>query len=592
MDSIVSKFMGSKHGLDYKWVVMINVLMAGLMSSINGSITLISLPAIFNGIHINPLTSFQYLLWILMGYGLVTATLMLGFGRLSDLHGRVKLFKIGFLIFTIASILLYLTPSTGDAGAIEIIVFRIIQAIGAAFLMANSSAILTDAFPVNERGKALGLNTISFTSGQFIGLLLGGILAIYDWRFIFLVSVPVGIVGTVWSFLKLKEISVKAIKTKFDIIGNLVFVASITSILLGITYGLMPYGNNPMGWSNPWVMIAIVLGIALLVTFPFIENRVENPMFRMDLFKIKMFTYANLAGFLNALGRGGMMFMLVILLQGIWLPLHGYSYESTPFWAGVYMLPLTFGFILMGPISGMLSDKYGPRWIATAGMILATIAFLILAALPYNFNYIELGLTLFLMGIGGGMFGSPNSASIMNSVAPQDRGVASGMMTTVMMTAFTVSMAIFFTIVIVGITQRFPAAMTSSLAAIGASQLAPVLTNIPPTGAMFSAFLGFNPVSAILGALPAQFVASIPHETLTTLTGTTWFPQTLADAFMPALRISFYIGAAFCAISAILSALRGENYIHEHEFAEIRPDATEKSMTPAINEVIQEKTED
>ena len=576
--------MEKKRGLDYKWVVMINVLMAGLMSSINGSITMISLPAIFNGIHIDPLTSFQYLLWILMGYGLVTATLMLGFGRLSDIHGRVKLFKVGFLIFTVGSILLYLTPSTGDAGAIEIIVFRIIQAVGAAFLMANSSAILTDAFPVNERGKALGINTISFTSGQFIGLLLGGILAVYDWRFVFLVSVPFGILGTVWSFLKLKEISVKAIDTKFDILGNTVFIASITSILLAITYGLMPYGNSPMGWSNPWVMAAMAIGLVLLAAFPFIENRVKNPMFRMDLFKIKSFTYANVAGFLNALGRGGMMFMLIILLQGIWLPLHGYSYESTPFWAGVYMLPLTFGFILMGPLSGMLSDKYGPRWIATIGMVIATAAFIILASLPYDFNYIELGLTLFLMGVGGGMFGSPNSASIMNSVAPQDRGVASGMMTTVMMTAFTVSMAMFFTIVIVGITQRFPAAMTSSLASIGAVQLAPVLTSIPPTGAMFSAFLGFNPVSAILSGLPSQFVASIPSGTLTTLTGTTWFPQTLADAFMPALRLSFYIGAAFCALAAILSGLRGDNYIHGMHVVDVKSNSGLESELVEVEE--------
>ena len=578
MNSTVSgKNIGKKRGLDYKWVVMINVLMAGLMSSINGSITMISLPAIFNGIHIDPLTSFQYLLWILMGYSLVTATLMLGFGRLSDLHGRVKLFKIGFLIFTVGSILLYLTPSTGDAGAIEIIAFRIIQAVGAAFLMANSSAILTDAFPVNERGKALGINTISFTSGQFIGLLLGGILAVYNWRYVFLVSVPVGIIGTVWSFLKLKEISIKPAETKFDILGNVVFIASITSILLAITYGLMPYGNNPMGWGNPWVIAALAIGLILLAAFPFIENRIKNPMFRMDLFKVKSFTYANVAGFLNALGRGGMMFMVIILLQGIWLPLHGYSYESTPFWAGVYMLPLTFGFILMGPISGMLSDRYGPRWIATTGMVLAATAFLILASLPYNFDYIELGLTLFLMGVGGGMFGSPNSASIMNSVAPQDRGVASGMMTTVMMTAFTVSMAMFFTIVIVGITQRFPDAMTSSLASIGAVQLAPVLTSIPPTGAMFSAFLGFNPVTTILNGLPAQFVASIPQGTLATLTGTTWFPQTLANAFMPALSLSFYIGAAFCALAALLSALRGANYIHGMHIVDVKSNSGLKS---------------
>ena len=450
-------------GIDYKWIALSNVLIASLMGMINMSIVLISLPAIFNGIHIDPLTSFQYLLWILMGYGLVTATLLLSFGRLSDIYGRVKLFKLGFLIFTIGSILLYLTPSTGDAGAIEIIIFRIVQAVGSAFFMANSSAILTDAFPANERGKALGINMVALMSGQFIGLILGGILAIFDWRFVFLVSVPFGIIGTVWSTLKLKETSIKAPKTKLDIWGNVTFVSGITLLLLGVTYGLMPYGNDPMGWTNPWVIASMVIGLVFLIIFPVIESRVKSPMFRLDLFRIKMFTYANAAALLNALGRGGMMFMLILLLQGIWLPLNGYSYESTPFWAGIYMLPLTAGVIIMGPISGWLSDKYGPRWIATIGMVITTMAFLVLASLPYNFQYLYFGLALFMMGVGNGMFGSPNSASIMNSVPAQDRGVASGMMTTVMNTAFTASMAMFFTIVIVGITQRFPDAMTSSL---------------------------------------------------------------------------------------------------------------------------------
>lgn len=559
-------------GIDYKWIALSNVLIASMMGTINGSITLISLPAIFNGIHIDPLTSFQYLLWILMGYGLVTATLLLSFGRLSDMYGRVKLFKLGFLVFTIGSILLYLTPSTGDAGAIEIIIFRIVQAVGSALTMANSSAILTDSFPVSERGKALGINMVALMSGQFIGLLLGGILAVFDWRYIFLVSVPFGILGTVWSTLKLKELSLRAPKTKLDIWGNVTFVSGITLLLLGVTYGLMPYGSDAMGWNNPWVMVSMVIGFILLVLFPVVESKVENPMFRLDLFRIKMFTYANVAGFLSALSRGGMMFMLILLLQGIWLPLHGYSYESTPFWAGVYMLPLTLGVIIMGPISGILSDKYGPRWIATIGMVMNTIGFIILASLPSNFNYWELGLTLFFMGLGSGMFGSPNSASIMNSVPPQERGVASGMLTTIMNTAFTASMAIFFTIVIVGITQRFPDAMASSLAGIGAAQLTPILSNIPPTGALFSAFLGYNPVETILSSVPSAVVSQIPSATLTTLTGTTWFPSTLSEAFMPSLQISFYIGAVFCGLSALLSALRGKKYIHEMEVIKISPE--------------------
>jgi MFS family permease len=535
------------------------------MGMINMSIVLISLPAIFNGIHINPLNSFQYLLWILMGYGLVTATLLLSFGRLSDMYGRVKMFRFGFLIFTLGSILLYLTPSTGDAGALEIIGFRVLQATGTALFMANSAAILTDAFPSNELGKALGINVVALMSGQFLGLILGGVLAIFNWRYVFLISVPFGLLGTIWSYYKLKETSIKASKTKIDILGNLTFVIAITLLLLGITYGLMPYGSSPMGWNNPWVIISIIVGLTLLILFPFIENRVESPMFRLDLFKIRMFTYANLAGLLSSLSRGGLMFMLILLLQGIWLPLHGYSYQSTPFWAGIYMIPLTIGIIIMGPISGVLSDRYGPRWIATIGMIISTISFLLLVVLPYNFDYIEFALVLFMMGVGGGMFGSPNSSSIMNSVPPQDRGVASGMMFTIMNTSFTVSMAIFFTIVIVGITQRFPEAMTTSLASIGAVKLAPILINIPPTGALFSAFLGYNPVNAILSVLPPAIVAAIPKTTLNTLTGTTWFPSTLANAFIPSLRISFIIGAVFCAIAAILSALRGEKYIHEHE---------------------------
>jgi MFS family permease len=561
----VDKNGAGARGSSYKWVALSVVVISSLMGSINMSIVLISLPAIFNGIHINPLTSFQYLLWILMGYGLVTATLLLSFGRLSDMYGRVKMFRLGFLIFTLGSILLYLTPSTGDAGAIEIIAFRVIQAVGSALFMANSAAILTDAFSPNERGKALGLNMVAFTTGQFIGLILGGVLAYFDWRFVFLVSVPFGLLGTIWSYLKLEETSIPVPDTKIDIWGNLTFVVSITLLLLGVTYGLMPYGNDPMGWSNPWVIASMVIGVMLLLLFLFIESRVESPMFRLDLFKIRMFSYANVASLLSALSRGGMMFMLILLLQGVWLPLHGYSYESTPFWAGVYMLPLTAGIAIMGPISGSLSDKYGPRWIATIGMVISAISFLILAVLPYNFSYWELGLTIFMMGIGGGMFGSPNTASIMNSVPPHERGVASGMMYTIVNTAFTASMVIFFTIVIVGITQQFPEAITASLTSIGVSQLAPSMSSIPPTGALFSAFLGYNPVEAMLSALPPALVATIPSSTLTTLTGTTWFPSTFAVAFMPSLQTSFFIGALLCAIAAVLSALRGERYIHEEE---------------------------
>jgi MFS family permease len=543
-------------------MALLVVLISSLMGMINISIVLISLPAIFNGIHVDPLNSFQYLLWILMGYSLVTATLLLSFGRLSDMFGRIKMFRLGLIIFTIGSILLYLTPSTGDAGAMEIILFRIFQAVGTALFMANSAAIVADAFPRNELGKAIGINMVAIMAGQFLGLILGGVLATLDWRYIFLLSVPFGLIATILS-LKLKEISIKDVKTKLDIWGNLAFMGGITLLLVGVTYGLMPYKTDLMGWHNPWVVLSMIVGAALLLIFPFIEKRVESPMFKMDLFKNRMFTYANIAGFLASINRGAVMFVLILLLQGVWLPLHGYSYESTPFWAGIYMIPLTLGIFIMAPVSGALSDKYGPRWIATLGMLITALAFILLAIMPYNFSYIEFGAVLFLMGVGSGMFGSPNSSSIMNSVPPQNRGVASGMMQTLNNTAMTASMAIFFTILIVGITQKFPDAMASSLATIGASQLAPVFSNIPPTGALFAAFLGYNPVDTLLNALPPQMVAQIPSTTISTLNGTTWFPTTFANAFIPSLKTSFIFGALLSIVAAILSAMRGETKTDE-----------------------------
>ncbi len=549
--------------IDYKWVALSNTTIAMFMASVNGSIVMISLPAIFNGIHIDPLTSFQYLLWMLMGYGVVTATLLLSIGRLSDMYGRVRLFNIGFLIFTIGSILLFLTPNVGNAGALELIGFRLVQAVGAAFIFSNSAAILTDAFPVDERGKALGLNQVAALSGQFIGLILGGILAIYDWRLVFLVSVPFGIFGTIWSFLKLKEPAYKGGKQHIDLWGNVSFIVGLTTLLIGVTYGLMPYGNDAMGWSSPWVIAALAIGAVLLVAFPIIENRVKEPMFRLDLFKIKMFAFANAAGFLSAIARGGVMFMLIMLLQGVWLPMHGYSYESTPFWAGVYMMPMIVGFVIMGPLSGLLSDKYGARWIATIGMLLVTAAFLILAMLPYDFTVIPFAFALLIMGMGNGMFAAPNTASIMNSVPARERGVASGMRSTLQNTAQTASMGIFFTIVIVSLTSQFPKVLASSLASIGAQALQPVMSQIPPTGALFAAFLGYNPVQTILGSMPPAVVSAIPQSTVTALTGTTWFPTMLAGALMPSLRLTFYIGAILCFIAAVLSWMRGERYVND-----------------------------
>jgi EmrB/QacA subfamily drug resistance transporter len=552
--------------VQYKWVALSNTTIGTLMASIDGTIVLISLPAIFRGISIDPLTSFQYLLWILFGYSLVTSTLLVSFGRISDMFGRVRLFNLGFAIFTVGSLLCAATPNTGNLGATELIVFRVIQGIGGAFLFANSAAILTDAFPARERGKALGINMTAAIAGSLVGLVLGGVLALFDWRYIFLVSVPVGALGTVWSYAKLKDISAIRRGQKVDVWGNLSFAAGLTFVVLGVTYALVPSGASAMSWGNPWVIASLVAGFALLAAFPFIEMKVADPMLRLELFRNRMFTAANLAGVLSSVGRGGVQIMLIILLQGIWLPLHGISYQSTPFWAGIYMIPMIVGFSVMGPVSGYFSDRYGARFFATLAMIITAATFIALSFLPYDFDYTQFAVIIFVMGLGGGLFAAPNIASIMNSVPPEHRGAASGMRATLQNTGQTISLAIFFTVIITGLSGSLPAALSGAMTSAGVPQLASAFSAISPTSALFSAFLGYNPIQSIL-ANPqlSSAVAQIPSSTLTYLEGKTFFPNAIAPSFISALDLSFYIGAALSLAAALASLLRGRAYIHEEE---------------------------
>jgi EmrB/QacA subfamily drug resistance transporter len=543
--------------VQYKWVALSNTTIGTLMASIDMSIVLIALPSIFNGIQINPFTSFQYMLWIMFGYSIVTAVLLVTFGRLSDIYGRVKLFNLGFAIFTVGSILLAITPNTGDLGAIELIVFRIIQGIGAAFLFSNSGAIITDAFPENERGKALGINQLSFLAGSLVGLVLGGVLAGIDWRLVFLVSVPVGVIGTVWSYWKLKEQHVIKKKQKLDIWGNICFGGGLTLLLLGITYGLTPYGTSSMGWTNPWVVASLLGGAVMLVAFPFIERRAEAPMFRLDLFKNRNFAAGNVATFLSSLARGGVMIMLVVLLQGIWLPLHGFSYEDAPFWAGIFMIPMTIGVALTGPISGWLSDKHGARTFATAGMVITGVTFLAFMMLPVNFDYLPFAIILFVMGLGNGIFMSPNMASVMNSCPAEHRGAASGMRSTLQNVGQTVSQAIFFSIIIISLNATLPTALSSAVANSGASaQVSAAFSQVPASSALFAAFLGYNPITTILQGM-GSLGSSLSSATLAVLNEPTFFPNAIANPFMSALTVAFVIAAILCFLAAVCSALRG-----------------------------------
>ncbi|HLI69586.1 MAG TPA: MFS transporter, partial [Ktedonobacteraceae bacterium] len=411
-------------GPAYKWIALSNTTLGVLMASIDSSIVLISLPAIFNGIHVDPLAPGEtnYFLWLLLGYMVVTTTLLVTFGRISDMLGRVRMYNLGFLIFAIGSILLWLTPGTGNTGAIELITFRLIQGIGSGFLFANSAAIITDAFPANQRGLALGINQIAAILGSVIGLILGGILAYFDWRLVFLVSVPVGITGTIWAYLMLREIATIREHQKIDWPGNITFAIGLTILLLGITYGIEPYGGSPMGWGSPLVLGMLGGGVVLLIAFIVIELHVEDPMFRLDLFKTRAFAAGNASSFLASIARGGLQFMLIIWLQGIWLPLHGYDYAVAPLWAGIYLMPLLAGFVMMGPVSGWLSDRYGARFFSTVGLLIQAAGFVLLTILPANFTYIWFALILFMLGLGQGMFSSPNTSSVMSSLPPEQRG--------------------------------------------------------------------------------------------------------------------------------------------------------------------------
>ncbi|HLM96058.1 MAG TPA: MFS transporter, partial [Acidimicrobiales bacterium] len=353
----------------YKWVALVNTTMGMLMATIDGSIMLISLPDIFRGIHLDPLqpgNSF-YLLWMILSFLVVTSVLVVNLGRLGDIYGRVRMYNLGFAIFTFFSLLLTITWMHGAAAGLWLIIVRVFQGVGAAFLVANSSAILTDAFPEEQRGMALGINQAAGISGTFIGLVLGGVLAPINWRLIFLVSVPIGLLGTVWGYLQLREVG-RRTRAHIDWPGNLTFAFGLVSLMIGITYGIEPHGHHTMGWTAPAVLFELGAGVALLIAFAIIETRVAEPMFRLPLFRIRAFTAGVLASFLAAVGRGGLMFMLIIWLQGIWLPLHGYDFARTPLWAGIAMLPLTTGFLISGPLAGVLSDRYGARPFATGGM--------------------------------------------------------------------------------------------------------------------------------------------------------------------------------------------------------------------------------
>lgn len=546
----------------YKWVVLSNTTLGTLLAFVNASIVLISLPAIFRGIGLNPLqpANVGYLLWMLMGYLVVTAVLVVPLGRLGDMYGRVRMYNIGFVVFTLAAVALSVDPFTGGAGAIWLIAWRVVQGVGGGMLMASSSAILTDAFPASQRGMALGVNMVAAVAGSFLGLLIGGVLSEINWQAVFWVGVPLGILGTVWSMRSLRELGVRT-PGRMDWAGTITFGVGLTVLLIGITYGIQPYGDRSTGWTSPMVLGSIATGVALLVAFVFVELRVDQPMVDVRLFRSSSFGMGNLAGLMSSVGRGGLQFMLIIWLQGIWLPLHGYSFESTPLWAGIYMLPLTVGFLVAGPIAGALADRMGSRPFTVGGMVLMAVSFVALVLIPVNFDYRVFAVLIFLNGLGGGIFTAPNTAAIMSAVPAAQRGAASGVRATFFNAGSSLSIGIFFSLMVIGLANSLPSAMSTGLQQQGVpAGLADQVATLPPVGSLFAAFLGYNPMAELLepsGSL------SQPGVNAGVITGKTFFPELITEPFHAGLVVVFGAAAVMMAIGAIASMFNPGRYSNE-----------------------------
>jgi MFS family permease len=550
----------------YRWVALSNTTMGVLIVTINMSILLIALPDIFRGIGVDPLApqNIDYLLWLIMGYLVVTAVLVVSFGRLGDMYGRTRMYNLGFAVFTLFSVLLAATWMQGDAGAVWLIVMRVLQGVGGALLLANSTAILTDAFPADRRGLALGVNSVAAIAGSFLGLVVGGVLAPVDWHLVFLVSVPVGIFGTGWAYAKLRDTGVRR-AARIDWWGNATFAVGLVAVLMGITYGIQPYGDDVMGWTSPLVLGLIGGGIVVLGIFTWIERRVPDPMFHVSLFSIRAFTAGNLASLLAALGRGGLQFILIIWLQGIWLPEHGFAFEATPLWAGIYMVPLTIGFLVAGPVSGVLSDRYGARAFTTGGMVAAAATFLALLAEPVDIDYRVFAVVLALNGLAMGLFSSPNRAAIMNSLPAHQRGAGAGMTSTFQNAATVLSIGVFFSLLIAGLATTLPSAMHDGLVAQGVPELAADrVAALPPVGILFAALLGYNPVATLLGP---DVLAHLDPAHAAFLTGRAFFPQLISGPFADGLTFALGFAAVACLVAAVASALRGGRHLHDDTVA-------------------------
>jgi len=548
--------------------ILVNSFLGSLMASMTMSAIIIALPDILRGIGVNPMSplGFASMMWLMFSYPLMVAVAVPIVGRLSDMYGRGRMFTIGDAIFTVMSTLLGIVPGYGSVAVAQMIAYRFVQGLGGSMMFTNSAAIITDVYPPHRRGVAMGIVSIAFSAGSIIGLVVGGVLAVVNWRLVFLVNTPIGIASTAWAYVTVYRLPLGLRRVRVDYLGASMLAASLVLLLLGITFGMLPSGNSMMSWGSPMVLGLIGGGLLLMALLIPVEMRTGEPILKINLFRIRPFTFGVLSALFLFLAQGANVFVLSLLLQAIYLPMHGVPYSETPLLAGIYLIPSSVANAVFAPVGGRLINRFGARVVSTIGAVLLGVSFELLTLLSLNFNYTLFAADLFLMGTGSGLFQSPNLVSIMSSVPQEDRSAASGLRASMQNIGLLMSFAVFLTLILVGSATALSTSISSALTKVGVpSDVVSELTRIPPAYALFAAFMGYDPMKFLM----SQAGVDLPGSVYAAVTKPTFFPSAIAPAMATGFIYAYHIAAIMAFTAAIFSYLRGrEHIVHQVKLIE------------------------
>jgi MFS family permease len=548
--------------------ILVNSFLGSLMASMTMSAIIIALPDILRGIGVNPMSplGFASMMWLMFSYPLMVAVAVPIVGRLSDMYGRGKMFTIGDAIFTVMSTLLGIVPGYGSVAVAQMIAYRFVQGLGGSMMFTNSAAIITDVYPPHRRGVAMGIVSIAFSAGSIIGLVVGGVLAVVNWRLVFLVNTPIGIASTAWAYVTVYRLPLGLRRVRVDYLGASMLAASLVLLLLGITFGMLPSGNSMMSWGSPMVLGLIGGGLLLMALLIPVEMRTGEPILKINLFRIRPFTFGVLSALFLFLAQGANIFVLSLLLQAIYLPMHGVPYSETPLLAGIYLIPSSIANAVFAPVGGRLINRFGARVVSTIGAVLLGVSFELLTLLSLNFNYTLFAADLFLMGTGSGLFQSPNLVSIMSSVPQEDRSAASGLRASMQNIGLLMSFAVFLTLILVGSATALSTSISSALIKVGVpSDVVSELTRIPPAYALFAAFMGYDPMKFLM----SQAGVDLPGSVYAAVTKPTFFPSAIAPAMATGFIYAYHIAAIMAFTAAVFSYLRGrEHIVHQVKLIE------------------------